>query len=197
MSEIQFIFTPEDKIDFATWLSDKFETVFVVDDDQPKITEIRQVKDIQMVLTGKHPPLIFILSDLWSFLPLYKRKATNRYKGDIHYIQQKYGGPSFTWMPGNWLEREGRPAIAGGFFGDYPYYYVAPNSHDTIDRPPKMVEAYREVQRKIKSICTGRRVIFKGSGNVGPWISASAHGLIKDGSASLANENFCINPNAA
>ena len=100
-------------------------------------------------------------------------------------------------MPGNCLQTDGGPAFAAGLFGDYPYYYVEPGSYETVDRPARMVQAYRASQRKIKGICEGRRTVYTKSGTVGPWISRKAWELVRSDSALLANDELEIDTHAA
>jgi hypothetical protein len=191
MADIEVILTPEDKLEFAAWLSDQYAAKFVVDDDQPTMSS-GEFSALQPELIKDTPRIVFVLSDQWSSLPLYKRETTNQYRGQIHYIMQGYGGPAFMWVPGNRLPTRQGSALAAGSFGDYAHYYVAPNSSATIPRPPSMTAAFRAAQKWLRKLCEGRRTLHKKSGNVGPWISARAWNLVKQRTAVLANDSLTI-----
>jgi hypothetical protein len=189
MAEVSAIFTPEDKLEFAAWLSDHYAATFVVDDDQPAINSV-DLSAIRSTLVKDLPPIMFVLSQQWSSLPLYKRETTNRYKGQIHYVMQRYGGPAFMWIPGNRLPKGKGHALAAGAFGDYASYYVAPDSDTTIPRPASMTAAFRAAEKWVRNLCEGRRTRYKKTGTVGPWISARAWKLVKLRAAVLANDNL-------
>ena len=190
MSEICAILTPDEKLEFAEWLVENYSARFVVDDDQPQVTEITVVSDLHDTLVGDSPPLIFVLSDRWTSLPLHKRAVENIYKGEIHYVQQRYGGPSFTWMPGNFLRDRSKPALSHGLFGDYPYFYTKPGSSETIDRPKSMAEAFNATGKWIRRQCHGKRTVHRKSKRSGPWISEGSLDMIRSGVASLANDEL-------
>lgn len=192
MAEVSIIFAPDDKLEFAAWLRGEYAASFIPDDDSEAVRELTDVVDLEPVLRREFPTLVFILSHSWSHLPLYKRKAVNQYKGEIHYVMQRYGGPAFTWMPGNCISKPTGKAYSAGFFGDYPSYYVAPGSSRTIKRPANMTSAFRAARKWIASLCEGRRVVAKQSGDVGSWISSRAWREVQRGSASLANDALTI-----
>ena len=196
MSDFNVILTPDDKLEFAEWLIENYSARFVVDDDLPQITEIAVASDLHGTLVGDTPPLVFVLSEQWTSLPLYKRVVENVHKGEIHYVQQRYGGPAFTWMPGNFLRDSSKPALSAGLFGDYPYFYTMPGSTETIDRPECMADAYKSARRWVRRICHGKRTIYRKSKRSGPWISERSLDLIRGGRASLANDELDLPPNS-
>jgi len=191
MADVSAILTVEDKLEFAAWLSEHYAVKFVVDHDQ-SLTALDGVSAIRSVLNQDLPPLIFVLSAQWSSLPLYTCETTNQYKGKVHYVMQRYGGPSFMWSPGNVLRTRGGSALAAGLFGDYPYYYVAPESSETVRRPASMTTAFRAAQKWLRTLCEGRRTRYKKTKAVGPWISARASDLVKRRAAVLANNELAI-----
>jgi hypothetical protein len=191
MADIGAILTPEDKLEFAAWLSDRYAAKFVVDDHRPALDSV-DFSALRSELIKDLPPVVFVLSDHWSSLPLYKQETTNQYKGQIHYVMQRYGGPAFMWAPGNRLPRREGHALAAGAFGDYAYYYVAPGSNETIPRPASMTAAFRAAQKWVRKLCEGRRTRYKETGTAGPWISARAWRLVTVGTAVLANDNLTI-----
>ena len=191
MADIEAILASEDKLEFGAWLSDQYAAKFVLDDDRPAINPV-DFSGLRSELTKDLPPIVFVLSDHWSSLPLYKRETVNQYKGQIHYVMQRYGGPAFMWVPGNKLPRPQGHALAAGSFGDYAYYYVAPSGNATIPRPASMTAAFRAAQKWLRNLCEGRRTVYKKTGTVGPWISARAWKLVKLRAAVLANDNLTI-----
>jgi len=185
MSELEAILTIEDKIAFASWLIDSHDARFVPDDDLPEITTHASIDRIAPFLTTNHPGLIFVLSTQWSSQRLHKALAVNKYKGPIHYIQQRYGGPAFTWKPGNILEQFNKPTLVPGHFGDYATYYRCPGSAEIIPRPASMSKAFRDVHAWIKRRSGGRRALYRATGRVGPWISHDAEEMIRNRRANL------------
>ena len=151
MSEFSAVLTPEDIFEFAPWLSDVYGSSFVVDDDRPAVTE---ASDIEAIRPGLLQDLL--LSDRWSSRPLYKRKATNRFKGDIHCVMPRCGGPAFIWMPGNRLRGSEVPALPAGLFMDYPNYYLMPDFSAPIDRPPAVAAAFRASRKLLRKMCEGQ-----------------------------------------
>jgi hypothetical protein len=194
MSELSVILTPDDKLEFAEWLVENYSARFVVDDDQPQITDITVASDLHDTLVGDTPPLVFVLSEQWTSLPLYKRAVENVHKGEIHYVQQRCGGPAFTWMPGNFLRDHTKPALSAGLFGDYPFSYTKPGSSETIDRPECMADAYNAARTWIRRMCGGKRTVYRKSKRSGPWISERSLDLIRSGLASLANDELDLPP---
>jgi hypothetical protein len=197
MSEFSTILTPQDKVDFSTWLREAFAARFAVDDGSEHATIIESVDAIVEILEQDLPPTVFVLSKGWSSLPLYKRSADRRAGGRFHYFMQRYGGPAFTWVPGNYIRDGQSPRISAGSFGDYPYFFVAPDSASTIQRPAAMAAAFKASLEWHKARAERQRARFKGTATVGPWISQRAYDLVTRGSARLANPNLEVVAHAA
>jgi hypothetical protein len=190
MSEISAILTPEDKLDLASWMIETLEAQFVVDDNQPSISILSTLESVKPVLLSAYPQLIFIVSVRWTSLPLYKRSMQIDGRGEVHYIQQRFGGPAFTWLPGNVLRDQTPPALSAGFISDYPDYYVRPGSIDSMRRPDSMVSAFAQISAWIRRAASGHRTLWPSTSKAGPWISKSALSAVESGSSQLANKEL-------
>jgi len=196
MSDISAILMPEDKVAFALWLIGTHQARFVVDDDLPAITELVTIDAIKPNLLADDPRLVFVTSPLWTSLPLYKAPAMNANRGPIHYITQRYGGPAFTWLPGNVLRDREPAALSAGLFGDYASYYRAPGEATLVDRPLAMAAAFKAARAWVKRTARRRRTVFS-TGATGPWISHDAWLAVRDRSACLANDHLALAADAA
>jgi hypothetical protein len=196
MSEFSAILTPQDKVDFASWLHETFAAQFVIDDGREDTEVVDSVSRIAQILEQEFPPIVFVLSQAWSTLPLYKRKA-KRGGSEFHYLMQRYGGPAFTWVPGNYFRKGQATLVSAGSFADYPYFYERPGDASTIQRPAAMVAAYKASLGWHRGQANRQRTKFKGAAGVGPWISERAYQLVAVGSAELANPGLEVVAHAA
>jgi hypothetical protein len=188
MSDISAILTQEDKLNLASWMIETLEAQFVVDDNLPSVSILSTLESVKPTLLSAYPRLIFIVSPRWTSLPLYKRSVHIDGQGEVHHIQQRFGGPAFTWLPGNVLREQTPPALSAGFIADYPDYYVRPGSIDSLRRPDSMVSAFAQITAWIRRAASGHRTLWRSTSKVGPWISKSALSAVESGSSQLANK---------
>ena len=181
MAEIEFIMTKEDSVEFASFLFKEFNAQLSMDDtlsDEPVV--FKSVKELtEFVNNQKYYPLLFVTSKDWGGHTLYKDKVEKKDGNIIYYIMQRYGSPSFCWMPSRTLIKNGTTYLIQGMIGDYPWFYLKPGSDKTIDRPASMIDAYKKISKFIKSKSV--RSYSNTSNKPGPWVSHSSLEFISNG----------------
>jgi hypothetical protein len=173
MAEFNLIQSARDALDLAAHLFEHFSAELVVDhssDPEPaRICNVGQLSEF--LLATPYPPLLFVLSPAWQRYPLPTRELRTQDGRHFWYVEQRYGGPAFTWMLSRVSTAAKRQFFTVGLFGDYPWYYVEPGSTEVFKRPEPMAQAFRTVRAHVRS--TGQRARNR-AGRPGPWVGADA-----------------------
>lgn len=99
--------------------------------------------------------------------------SVNAVDGKVHwYVDQRYGGPAFDFIPSRKVSNNNQPWIVPGSFDDYPWYYIKKGSPETFDRPTSMQKAFKEVQKYIRSVST--RSVCRELKKTSRWIARGA-----------------------
>lgn len=172
MAEVEFFMTRDDTRAFVEFLIHDFDARFALDDcstPEPPVYESAE-KVMAIVEESEFAPRFFVQSPLWDRCPLITTEIHANDGRHFFSIDQRYGGPAFDYYVSRFHAEGDVRYVMPGWFSDYPWYYVDddPSKCRTFDRPEKMAEAYRAVQKYLRR--NGKRSRSPENGNVGPWI---------------------------
>jgi len=172
--------TTEEIVELGEFLFKEFDGVIHIDNSAHEKPEtIKTGKELfEYINTHEHPPLLFITSNKWGNEPIYTKYIKTNDGRSFYYIMQRYGGPAFTWMVPKKIIKENVAHFIQGFIGDYPWFYVQPNSSYTFDRPTEMSNAFKTIATFIKKKSVRSRF---NSEKPGPWVSEKCVNLVNKG----------------
>jgi hypothetical protein len=169
MSDLHFFMSRLDTEEFIAWLIEQFRPSFILDkqptEPLPTFTALDDVRACIAESQGR--PRFLVVSELWQCFPISVSKICHNDGTTAHYINQRYGGPGFDFIPSRQGVGDTGDFIGGGSFGDYPSYYIQRGSPDPFPRPAAMTEAFRSAQSYMRRL--GRRTTSAERGHSGGW----------------------------
>jgi hypothetical protein len=176
MSDLHFFMTRKDTEAFLDFLVSEFAASFTAGWSYAStLPEFKTtVEVLNYVDSAPHRLRFFVRSGRWTIYPLSSSGVMPKNGTQtIYSVDQRYGGPAFDLLISNDQAGKKTPFIIGGWFSDYPSYYLKRGSPEWFKRPEGMTEAFKAVQKYIRRNGRQTRHSEKPSWN-GGWALADA-----------------------
>ena len=177
MSDLHFFMSRPDTEEFVAWLIEQFQPRFFLDAQPtqplPSFTTLDEIR--ACIVDRPRRPRFLVISDLWQSYPINVSEVHHNDATITHYINQRYGGPGFDFIPSRQGFGDAGEFVIGGSFADYPTYYIQRGSPDSFPRPAAMTQAFRAAQNYMRRL--GRRTMSAELGHAGGWALPGARAV--------------------
>src|SRR5829696_9081263 len=101
MSDLHFFMSLPDTEEFVAWVIEQFQPRFILDKQPtqplPTLTTLDEIR--ACIVECPHRPRFLVVSDLWQSYPISVSEIHHNDGTIAHYINQRYGGPGFDFIP--------------------------------------------------------------------------------------------------